>query len=77
MKAPYTEEEFQKLLAGRKLTVSDLRSQLRRQLTVDKLVNRDIASHIAITDAEVTSYYSANKASFNMAESQLHLAQIL
>ena len=38
MKAPYTKEEFEKTLADRKMTIDDLRSQLRRQLTVDKLV---------------------------------------
>jgi peptidyl-prolyl cis-trans isomerase SurA len=77
MKAPYTEEEFQKQLAERKLTEADLKSQLQRQLTVDKLVNKEIASKITITDADVENYYNANKASFNLAEPQVHLAQIL
>jgi peptidyl-prolyl cis-trans isomerase SurA len=77
MKAPYTEEEFRKQLAERKLTEADLKSQLHRQLTVDKLVNKEIASHINITDADVDNFYNANKASFNLAEPQVHMAQIL
>jgi|CZKE01.1.fsa_nt_gi peptidyl-prolyl cis-trans isomerase SurA len=77
MKAPYTEEEFRKQLAERKLTEADLKSQLHRQLTVDKLVNKEIASHINITDADVVNFYNANKASFNLAEPQVHMAQIL
>ena len=77
MKAPYTEEEFRKQLAERKLTEADLKSQLHRQLTVDKLVNKEIASHINITDADVANFYNANKASFNLAEPQVHMAQIL
>jgi peptidyl-prolyl cis-trans isomerase SurA len=77
MKAPYTEEEFQKQLAERKLTEADLKSQLHRQLTVDRLVNREIGSKISITDADVENYYNANKASFNLAEPQIHMAQIL
>jgi peptidyl-prolyl cis-trans isomerase SurA len=77
MKAPYTEEEFQKQLAGRKLSEADLKSQLHRQLTVDKLVNKEIASKIVITDADVDNFYNANKASFNLAEPQIHMAQIL
>jgi peptidyl-prolyl cis-trans isomerase SurA len=77
MKAPYTEEEFQKQLADRKLSEADLKSQLHRQLTVDKLVNKEIASKIVITDADVDSFYNANKASFNLAEPQIHMAQIL
>jgi peptidyl-prolyl cis-trans isomerase SurA len=77
MKSPYTKEEFEKQLADRKMTVDDLKSQVRRQLTVDKLVNKEITSHISISDADVASFYSANKASFNLAEPQIHMAQIL
>ncbi|MBZ5581833.1 MAG: SurA N-terminal domain-containing protein [Acidobacteriia bacterium] len=77
MKAPYTKEEFDKQLAAQKLTADDLKSQIRRQLTVDKLVNKDITSKIAISDADVTNFYNANKASFNLPEPQIHMAQIL
>jgi peptidyl-prolyl cis-trans isomerase SurA len=77
MKAPYTEEQFQQQLADRKLTVNDLKTQIRRQLTVDKLVTKEITSHITITDADVANFYNANKPSFNLAEPQIHMAQIL
>jgi peptidyl-prolyl cis-trans isomerase SurA len=77
MKAPYTEEEFNKQLAAQKLTRDDLKAQIRRQLTVDKLINKEINSLIAITDADIANFYNANKASFNVAEAQVHLAQIL
>ncbi|HLK47502.1 MAG TPA: peptidylprolyl isomerase [Bryobacteraceae bacterium] len=77
MKAPYTKEEFERQLAARKMTVDDLKSQLRRQLTIDKLINKEITSHITITDADVANFYNANKASFNLAEPQVHMAQIL
>jgi peptidyl-prolyl cis-trans isomerase SurA len=77
MKAPYTKEEFDKQLAERNLTVEALRAQLRRDLTVNKLINKEITSHISITDADVTGFYNANKDSFNLAEPQIHLAQIL
>ena len=77
MKAPYTKEEFDKQLAARKMTVDDLRSQLRRDLTIQKLINKEITSHIAISDADVANFYNANKASFNLAEPQVHMAQIV
>jgi peptidyl-prolyl cis-trans isomerase SurA len=77
MKAPYTKEEFERQLVERKMSVDDLKSQIRRQLTADKLVNKEITSHITITDADVSNYYSANKASFNLVEPQIHMAQIL
>ncbi|HJZ96591.1 MAG TPA: peptidylprolyl isomerase [Candidatus Solibacter sp.] len=77
MRAPYTKEEFEKTLADRHLTLDDLKAQVRAKLTVDKLVNKEIASKITITDADVKSFYEANKPSFNLAEPAVHMAQIL
>src|ERR1700733_10305859 len=77
LKAPYTQEEFQKQLNARKLTADDLKSQLRRDLSVAKLFNKEITSQITISDKDITDFYAANKASFNLAEPQIHLAQIL
>ncbi len=77
MKAPYTKEEFDRQLGDRHMTVDDLKAQIRRDLTVEKLVNREITSHITITDADVANFYAANKPSFNYAEPRIHLAQIV
>jgi peptidyl-prolyl cis-trans isomerase SurA len=77
LKAPYTQEEFQKQLQSRKMTAEELKSQLRRDLSIQKLFNKEITSHISITDADVTAFYNANKASFNLPEPQVHMAQIL
>jgi peptidyl-prolyl cis-trans isomerase SurA len=77
MRAPYTTEEFDKQLAARHMTLDDLKKQIRQQLTVDKLIAKEITSHVTITDADVTNSYNANKATFNLAEPQVHMAQIL
>ena len=77
LKAPYTQEEFQKQLERQKMTLDDLRQQLRRDLSIDKLFNKEITSHISISDADITNFYNANKASFNLVEPQVHMAQIL
>jgi len=77
MKAPYTKEEFDRQLAARKMTIDDLRSQLRRDLTIQKLINKEITSHITITDSDVANFYNSNKASFNLAEPGVHMAQVL
>jgi peptidyl-prolyl cis-trans isomerase SurA len=77
LKAPYTQEEFQRQLNARKLTAEDLKAQLRRDLSVAKLFNKEITSQISITDRDITDFYQSNKASFNLAEPQIHLAQIL
>ena len=75
--AGLTKEEIEKRIAERHMTVAEAKAQIRRDLTVDKLINKEITSHISITDADVTSFYNTNKESFNLAEPQIHLAQIL
>ncbi len=77
LKVTYTQEQFQKLLDQRKMTVADLKAQIRRELSVQKLRNKEIGSHISISDADVAAFYNANKATFNLPEARIHLAQIL
>lgn len=76
-KAPFTQEEFDRRLKESNTTLDDLKRDIRRQLTREKLVNKEIESKINITDAEVSDYYNAHKAEFNQIEPQYHLAQIL
>jgi len=76
-KSPYTEDEFQKKLKDAGLTVDDLKADLRRQLTIQKLVNREIVAKISITDQDVKDFYDKNRAQFNVAEPQYHIAQIV
>jgi peptidyl-prolyl cis-trans isomerase SurA len=77
MKAPYTQEEFDKQLKQRNITLDDLKRDLRRSLTKEKLLNKEIESKINITDADISSYYVAHKSEFNLIEPQYHLAQIV
>ena len=76
-KSPYTEEEFQKKLHDTGLTVEDLKNDIRRQLSVQKLLNREVIAKISITDQDVTDFYNKNRAQFNVAEPQYHIAQIV
>jgi len=77
LKAPFTQEEFLKQLTARKMTMDDLKAQLKRDLSIQKLFNKEITSHIAISDKDVSDFYNASKSSFSFAEPQVHLAQIL
>lgn len=75
-KGRYTEEQFQEMLKQQKMTVDELRSELRKGLTINKLVNKEITSKISVTDAEIKTFYEKNKASFNLPESY-HILHIL
>lgn len=77
LKAPYTQEEFQKQLDARKITADEFKAQLKRDLSIQKLFNKEITSHINITDKDVADFYNSNKAMFNLPEPQIHMAEIL
>ncbi len=77
LKSPYTEEEFQKQLKDRGLSVDDQRRVLRQQISIQKLINREVVSKITITDQDIGDYYNANLSQFNVVEPQYRVAQIL
>ena len=77
LKSPFTEEEFQKQLKDRSMGVDDLKRDLRRQLSIQKLLNREVASKISISDQDVVDFYNANHNQFNVAEPQYRISQIV
>ena len=76
IKSPYTKEQFDARLKEKKLTLDDFKRDLRRQLTVDKVLNKEVTSKINVTDQDIANYYNAHKSEFNLVEPQYHLAQI-
>jgi peptidyl-prolyl cis-trans isomerase SurA len=76
MKAPFTEDQFQQRLKDSGHTLEEVRHDLRRSLTQNKLQNKEINSKITVTDADVTNYFNAHKSEFNLPEAQYHLATI-
>jgi peptidyl-prolyl cis-trans isomerase SurA len=77
VRAPYTQEQFEQRLKERSLTVDDLKREFRRNITIDKVINKEITSKISISDPDITSFYNAHKADFNLVEPRYHLAQIV
>ena len=47
------------------------------QLSIQKLLNREVVAKITITDQDINDFYNANKAQFNVAEPQYRIAQIV
>jgi peptidyl-prolyl cis-trans isomerase SurA len=76
LKSPFTEEEFQRQLKDRGVTVDDLKREFRRQLSIQKLLNREVVAKISITDQDVANFYNQHKAQFNVPEPQYRIAQI-
>jgi peptidyl-prolyl cis-trans isomerase SurA len=76
LKSPYTEEEFLKQLRDRGLTVDDEKRSLRQEVSIQKVINREVVSKITITDKDISDFYEANQTQFNVAEPQYHVASI-
>ena len=76
MKAPYTEEQFTEQMKASNRTLDDVKHDLRRSLTIEKLLNKEINSKVTVSDADITNYYNQHKAEFNLIETQYHLAAI-
>jgi peptidyl-prolyl cis-trans isomerase SurA len=75
-KAPYTNEEFAKKLHEVGMTEDEYKQELRRGLTIDKMLNHEVTSKITISDADIQAYYNQHTAEFNVPEPQYRLAHI-
>jgi peptidyl-prolyl cis-trans isomerase SurA len=76
LKSPYTEEQFQKRLRDGGLTVDDLKRELRQELSIQKLLNREVAAKVTITDQDLMDFYNTNRGQFNVAEAQYRISKI-
>ena len=76
-RAPFSQEEFDHRLKDKKITQADFKRDIRRSITLEKVINKEVSSKINVTDQDVTDYYNAHKSEFNLIEPQYHLAQIM
>ena len=77
VKSPYSAAEFAQRLSERKMSIDDFRHDIRRTLTAEKVLNKEVTSKINITQQDITDYYNGHKAEFNLIEPRYHLAHIL
>ncbi|MBW1680254.1 MAG: peptidylprolyl isomerase [Deltaproteobacteria bacterium] len=61
-------EDFRRALARAGLTESDLKDQIRRGLTIKKLVEKEFADRMTVTGKEAEAYYKAHAESFKRPE---------
>ncbi len=76
LKSQYTEEQFQTMLKEQKMTADDIKNEMRKGLTVEKLITKEITQRINVSEAEIKDLYEKNKASFNLPEGY-HLQHIM
>lgn len=71
-----TEEQFQQALAASGLTPERLREQLKRTLTVQRVVGREVNSKVDLSDDALRLIYENEKETWRVPE-KVHLAEIL
>jgi peptidyl-prolyl cis-trans isomerase SurA len=76
-KGGLNDDAFQQQLIQRGLSTADVRDGLRRQLLAEKVMERDVTSKVTVSDQQVTDFFNANRAQFNLPQDAVHLAQIV
>jgi parvulin-like peptidyl-prolyl isomerase len=71
------DDAFQRELTRRGVTPAELRENLKRELLARKVVEHEVGSKIAVTDQDVTAFFNANRAQFNVPEESYHIAQLV
>jgi peptidyl-prolyl cis-trans isomerase SurA len=76
-KSNMPEAAFQEELKRRNVSAEEMRDSLRRELLTQKLIEREVGSKVAVSEQEVTDFFNANRAQFNIPEEAYHIAQIV
>jgi peptidyl-prolyl cis-trans isomerase C len=63
-----SEKEFTDTLAKMNLTEADLKSQLRQDLAIKKLIDQQIASKVTVTPEEMKAFYTSHPELFKAPE---------
>jgi peptidyl-prolyl cis-trans isomerase SurA len=71
------DDVFQQELTRRSVTADDMRDGLRRELLAQKVIDQEVGPKAAVSDQDVSDFFNANRAQFNLAEESYHIAQIV
>lgn len=77
LRAPYTDEEFQRRLDSEGMTLAELRQELHNEVSINKLLEQAVTSKVEVSEQEVADYYEQFSEHFSYVEAQYHVALIL
>jgi peptidyl-prolyl cis-trans isomerase C len=63
-----SEDAFKQMLTARKTTLDQVRSDIRQDITVQKLIDNAIADKVAVKPEQVTDFYTKNPDQFKQPE---------
>ena len=71
-----TAEAFQKTLADRGVSETDLRREITQNLMMEKVIENQVSAKMQVPDQEVTRFYEENKPAFNITETMYRIGVI-
>lgn len=77
LRASFSKEDFDAQLKTSQVSTDDLKQQIRRVRSQEKLFNMVINSKIRVTDGDISNYYATHKEAFNQTEPTYHLAAMV
>ncbi|HTY43412.1 MAG TPA: SurA N-terminal domain-containing protein [Thermoanaerobaculia bacterium] len=72
-----SDADFDKALAESGMTREELRRQMRQSITLQKVVGRDVASQLQLTDDQLRLEYERKKEQFYAVPESAHVAEIV
>jgi len=66
-----TEEDFLKVLEEQGFTLSEVETQIKDQLVINKLLNQTALIGIEVSDKEIATYYNENQEAFQTEEGKV------
>jgi peptidyl-prolyl cis-trans isomerase SurA len=72
-----TEEAFADQLEQSGITLEALEQGLRRELSVQRLLEQEVATKVSVTEQEISDFYAQNRESFNLTEPRYRIAQLV
>lgn len=71
------DDVLQKQLTQRGITVADVKEDIRRELTTQRLIEREVNAKVSVSEKAISDYFNANRAQFNLDEPGYRIAQIV
>jgi len=69
-------EDFEKILKENEITEADIRDDLKKNITIDTFLEKEVVGKIQVDDAEAKKFYDENKDRFNVPD-QVRASHIL
>ncbi len=77
LRSSFSNEEFSRQLGDQQLTPDELKSLLRREIAIQKLLDQYLGRRVEVSGSEVAEYFQQHRSEFRFVETHYRVAYIL